>query len=215
VTTPSDLEIQEAEELGSPRAARAKAPSLRPALIVLACAVVVTFGGVAVALVGSGQSPPATVSGLATPVPGVNISAVVASGVLQRIAGGGTPPSDVLGALVVPQGARIGSTTTEDAGVDQYDRSISFQLSTTSGELVKFYQTELKRARWSMLGTYQVAGQGTEVLAQRAGSDGYEWEVGVSVKPVNPAISPSLAGDGQTSATMRLTLRLFEVPDGS
>jgi hypothetical protein len=215
VTTPPDLESKQTEEPESPRRARAQAPSLRPALIVLACAAAVTFGGVAVALVGSGQSSPPSVSGLATPVPGVNISAVDASSVLQRISSGGTPPSDVLGALVVPEGARIGGTTTEDAGIDQYDRSISFQLSTTSGELVKFYQTELKRARWAMLGTYQVAGQGTEVLAQRAGSDGYEWEVGAVVKPVNPAISPSLAGDGQTSATMSLTLRLFEVPDGS
>ncbi len=80
---------------------------------------------------------------------------------------------------------------------------------------MKFYRTELKRARWSLLGTYPMAGSGTEVLAQRSGSDGYEWEVGVLVNPVDPAISPSLAGDGQTSAVMGLTLRLFEVPDGS
>jgi hypothetical protein len=35
----------------------------------------------------------------------------------------------------------------------------------------------------------------------------------VVVTPVNPSISPSLAGDGQTSAVMGLRLRLFEVPD--
>ena len=71
----------------------------------------------------------------------------------------------------MPNGARIVSTTAQDAGVDQYDRSIYFQLDTTSPRtLVKFYRTELQRARWSLLGAYPLARGGTEVLAQRAGS---------------------------------------------
>ena len=215
MTTPPETEAELAEETGPPQFHRAKPPSLRAAFVVLACAAIVTFGGFAVALVGDGQSAPATVSGLATAVPGVNLAAVGASGVLQRIASGGTPPSDILGALVVPNGARIEGTTTQDANVDQYDRAMKFQITTTTSELVRFYRAELRRARWSMLGTYPLAGAGTEILAQRAGSDGYEWEVGVLVAPINPSISPSLAGDGQTSAVMGLTLRLFEVPDAS
>ena len=215
MTTPPDPEAEAAFELGPPQFQRAKPPSLRAAFVVLACAAAVTFGGFAVALVGSGQATPATVSGLATPVPGVSLAAVDASGVLQRIASGGTPPPDILDALVVPNGARIEGTTTQDANVDQYDRGMKFQITTTSSELVSFYRTELKRAHWSLLGTYPVASAGIEVLAQRAGSDGYEWEVGVIVAPVNPSISPSLAGDGQTSAAMGLTLRLFEIPDAS
>ncbi|MGD0943524.1 MAG: hypothetical protein ABR972_04505 [Acidimicrobiales bacterium] len=215
MTTPPDLELQGADELKSARPGRTRPPSLRPALVVLACAAVVTFGGFAVALVGSGQPAPATVSGLATPVPGVSLSAIDASGVLQRISSGGTPPPDILAALVVPNGARIMGTTTQDADVDQYDRAIKLQISTTSGQLLEFYRTELKRARWSLLGTYPLPNAGSELLAQRAASDGYEWEVGVLVTPVNPAISPALAGDGQTSAVMGLTLRLFEVPDAS
>ncbi len=60
-------------------------------------------------------------------------------------------------ALVVPNGARILSTTAQDAGVDQYDRSIYFQLDAKSTELVKFYRTELGRAHWTLLGTYPLA----------------------------------------------------------
>jgi hypothetical protein len=213
VTTPPDLERQQAEQAEPSRPARAKAPSLRPALIVLACAVVITFGGYAVSLFGGGAGP-AVVTGLATPVPGVDLQAVPAAGVLQHISNGGVP-SDVLGALVVPNGARIMGATAQDAGVDQYDRSLELQVTTSSAELLKFYGTELKRAHWSVFGTYPLPGSGSEVLAQRASSDGYEWEVGVEVTPVNPAISPSLAGGGQTSAVMGLTLRLFEIPDGS
>jgi len=205
---------QAAPEPEPPRFIRAKPISLRPALVVLACALVVTAGGFAVALVGSGQSQPATVTGLATAVPGVSLAAVDASGVLQKIASAGTPPSDILGALVVPSGARIIGTTTQDASVDQYDRSMSFQVSTSSEQLVTFYRTELKRAHWSLLGTYQTSKTTTEVLAQRSGSDGYEWEVGAVISPVNPSISPALAGDAQTSAVIGLTLRIFEVSDG-
>ena len=211
-TTP-DVGLELDEGLEPTRARRAEPPSLRPALVVLACAVVLSFGGFAIALIGSRQATPPIVAGLGTPVPGVNLSAVGASQVLQRISSGGTPPPDVLGALVVPNGARIVSTTAQDAGVDQYDRSIYFQIDTNSTELLKFYRTELRRARWSLLGTYPLPSAGTEVLAQRTGSDGYEWEVGVAVTAVNPSISPSLAGDGQTSAVTGLRLRLFEVPD--
>ena len=215
MTSPPVRELPEADDPDQPYFVRAKPPSLRAAFVVLACALAVTVGGVAVALVGSLQTGSPTVSGLATPVPGVNLAAVGASGELGRIQSGGTPPADVLDSLVLPNGAKILGSTAQDAGVDQFDRSMRFQIDTTKQELLSFYRTELKRARWSLLGTYPVASSGSEVLAQRSGSDGYEWEVGVQIAPINPSISPSLAGDGQTSAEMGLTLRLFEVPDGS
>ncbi len=212
-TTP-DLGLDLDEQLGPPRARRVQPPSLRPALVVLACAAVLSFGGFAIALIGSGQAAAPIVTGLGTPVPGVNLSAVGASQVLARISSDGAPPRDVLEALVVPDGARIVSTASQDAGVDQYDRSIYLQVDTSFTELVKFYRAELRRAHWSFLGTYPLPSGGTELLAQRTGSDGYEWEVGVVVTTVNPSISPSLAGAGQTSPVMGLRLRLFEVPDG-
>jgi hypothetical protein len=199
------------------RAPYGKSPSVRPALVVLACAVALTLGGVAVALIGSGQTTPATVVGLGSRVPGVSLAAIGATQVLKRISNDGVPPEDVLRALVVPKGARIISTTDEDADIDQFDRSVYLEVDTTSAQLVKFYKVELKRAHWSFLGEYSVpnAGNGArELLADRAGSDGYEWEVGLVVTPVNPTISPALAGSGQTSPTMGLRLRLFEVPDG-
>jgi hypothetical protein len=214
VTTPPQPEPEPAELPEPTPPAREKGPSLRPALVVLACAVLITFGGYAVSLVGDGSSTP-VVSGLATAVPGVSLQAVSAAQVLQRISSDGVPPADVVSALVVPNGARILGSTAQDAGVDQFDRSIKLQITAGSAELLKFYRIELKRARWSVLGTYPLPGAGSEVLAQRASADGFEWEVGVTVTPANPAISPSLAGGGQTSAVMGLTMRLFEVPDAS
>lgn len=192
---------------------RAKPPSMRAAFVVLGCALVVSVGGFAVALIGSGQSTPTTVTGLATPVAGTGLSAVGAAGVLARIASGGTPPADILDSLVVPSGAHIVGTGTEDASVDQYDRSITFRLSSGTAALLSFYRIELRHFGWRLLGTYATSKQTTELLAQREGSDGYEWEVGAVVSSSNPSISPALAGDGQTSAEASLTLRLFQVPD--
>ncbi len=214
MTASADLGLDLGDKL-DPARARSVRPSLRPALVVLACAVVLSVGGFAVALIGSGQATSSVVTGLAAPVPGVNLSAIGASQVLARISSGGTPPPDILGSLVVPNGARIVATTAQDADVDQYDRSIYFELGSNSTELLRFYRTELHRAGWSLLGTYRLPAGGDELLARRAGSDGYEWEVGVVVTTVSPSISPSLAGDGQTSPVMGLRLRLFEVSDGS
>jgi len=145
-------------------------------------------------------------------VPGVSLSAIGASPVLQRISSGGIPPRDVLEALVVPDGARIVSTTAQDAGVDQYDRSIYFEIGTKSTELVKFYRAELKRAHWKLL-DLPAAERRNRAPCPADRVRRLRMEVGVVVTPVNPSISPSLAGDGQTSAVMGLRLRLFEVPD--
>lgn len=215
MTTTPELGAHPAEALEAPRAPYGRSPSIRPALVVLACAAVVSFGAFATSFIGSGQPAPPTVTGLATSVPGVSLSAVGATPVLKRITSGGFPPKDVLAALVVPKGARIISTTAEDAGVDQYDRSIYLEIDTTSKELLSFYKVELKRAHWSILGTYPVP-SGHEILGRLAGSDGYEWEVGVVITPVSPGdISPSLAGSGQTSPPMGLRLRIFIPDDGS
>jgi len=213
VTTTPDLGLEPAKAPEGPRVPYGRSPSLRPALVVLACAAVVSCAGFAIALVGSGQPAPPTVTGLGSPVPGVNLTAVDAAGVLHRITSAGTPPSDVLSSLVLPNGARIVSTSDDDAGVDAYDRSIYLEVDTSTRELVKFYETELERAHWKLLGSYPNAGAGKELLGQRTGSDGYVWEVGVVMTPVNPAISPSLAGEGQTSPTTGLRIRLFEVSD--
>ncbi len=214
MTTTPDLGFEPEDALEQPPARYGKPPSVRPALVVLACAVVVSVGGFVVALIGSGQSVSKPISGLEIRVPGVSIRATNAASTLRRITSDGSPPSDIVDSLVVPIGARIVSSTAEDAGVDQYDRSIYMDVDAAPGELMKFYKAELKRGQWSLLGEYPISGGASEVLGRRAGSDGYEWEVGVVLTPVTPAISPALAGDGQTSPTTGVRLRLFQIPDG-
>jgi len=76
VTTTSDLGLDPDEGLETPVARRAAPPSLRPAVVVSHMRGRTVGGGFAVALIGSGQSGSIDCHGLATPVPGVNLSAV-------------------------------------------------------------------------------------------------------------------------------------------
>lgn len=210
MTTTPEVQAQEGEALDATRAPYGRSPSVRPALIVLACAAVVSIGSFGLSLIGSG-SPAATVSGLGKPVPGVNLLAVDAATVLKRITTDGVPPKNIVDSLVVPKGALVISTSTQDAGIDQYDRSVYLQIDAPSKEILRFYGVELKRADWSGAGKVY---DDKEVIGEKAGTDGYDWEVGVVVTPVSPgAISPSLAGGSQTSPTAGIRLRLFQIAD--
>ena len=128
------------------------------------------------------------------------------------------PPEDVVKALVVPNGARIISTTDEDAGIDQYDRSIYLEVDTTSAELAQVLQGRAEAGplvvpRGVLRSRTQAAEQGSS-SPTGPGPTATSGRSGVVVTPVNPSISPALAGAGQTSPTMGLRLRLFQVPDG-
>jgi len=207
---PTDRDEGVDPSVAEPLATMRETPSLRPALFVLACVAVVSFGGFALALAGS--SPAASPGPLGSSVPGSALKAVPAAQALERITSPGLPPPDVVGALVVPAGATVTGSAVNDAG---FDRTVTLAVDATTAEVNAFYEVELSRARWSKLGTYSEASGGHEILAKLASSDGYEWELGVVTASVTPAISPALAGGSQSSATTRLSLRLFQVPDGS
>ena len=148
-------------------------------------------------------------------MPGVDLSAVGASQVLQRISSNGAPPGDVLNALVVPNGARIIDTTAQDAGVDQYDRSIYFQRRLQLHRARQVLPSGAEASRLVLPRDLPAAHRRNRLPFAPTGPDPTAtnggWRV---ITTVNPSISPSLAGDGQTSPVMGLRLRLFEVPDG-
>lgn len=183
-----------------------------PALVVLGIVAVVFLGGVALALTSS--TPPSRVlvpAGRST-LPGVAVAALPAGPDLARIASAGQPPADVVDALVVPAGARVTGTRDEDAGVSQYDRSIELSVPATPSELRAFYRAELAHLHWTFLGEVPLdGGQGTEILAKRASTDGYYWEVGVLITPAEPAISPALAGGSGGPTSSALELRILEM----
>jgi hypothetical protein len=135
------------------------------------------------------------------------------------ITSAGEPPTDVVDALVVPSTATVVASSHLDAAVGQYDRGITMTVPASAKSLVSFYTAELKSGGWSVEATQPVSEAdgrtGTEILAQRESSDGYYWEVGVTVRATNPSITPALSGAGSPPVSTSVDLRLLEVPDGN
>lgn len=167
----------------------AKGPALRgPALVVLGIAVVIVVVGLVGAALAPGSGAPARPSLLrqVTLSDGSTLPMTPGSTALHDIVSGGQPPSDVVGPLAVPAGSTPAGTVDEDLTTGSYDRTAEFTTTLAAGEVVDAYRTLLPRLGWHVI--YSGAGMkngrpGTEVLAERAGSDGNEWEVGVVVSP--------------------------------
>jgi len=186
-------------------ARRAPGPSIRPALIVvgLALLVVLVFGiGAALTNNPTPKAPkPAAVKG-------TGLVAEPAAGTLRPIEILGTPPADVLDALVLPKGTHVVSHTPW-SGSTQYSGDMSFRLDSSQAALVDFFHTELHAHGWSIIsvgGAHDEPGA-TEVLAQRGSTDGWFWEAGVVVFPT----TFSHAGTDLT----RFKLELYEMPDAT
>lgn len=187
---------------------------MRPALVVLGIAITLLVLGAVVAL-AAGSSPPATpTAGSGRPVPGMSLRALPARGFVARIAAGGEPPADVVSALSVPVRSRFEAKAVKDRGVDQFDRSVTFSVPVSPAQVEAFYRTELRRAGWRIQSDGR-AGSAYELLADRGGSDGYEWGVGVVVYSVQPVLSPALGGAAQVGPTARVVLSLYQVGDAS
>lgn len=182
------------------------------AAIVLGIAVLIMVSGATVALVGS-TSAHAHASQLGTSVSGVPFRAIPAEPDLAHIESGGEPPPDVIEAMTVPSISTYVGDSNEDAGVDQFEESVTISVPATSASVATFYRKELSGARWSMQFDGRANGN-PELIGQRNGSDGYEWRVAIVISSVNPTLSPALAGSGQTS-TSSVVMTLYQVGDAS
>jgi len=193
-------------------ASRPGSPSLRPAAIVLAIAAVIVLSGAALALVGS-ASAHAPAAQLGTNVAGVPYQAIPAQADLKHIESQDEPPADVVKSLTVPANSKYIGDSNEAADADQYERSISFSVPNPSNTVALFYSKVLAAAHWSLQFNGKAAGD-LELIAQRNGSDGYQWRVAVVITSVNPRLSPALAGSSQTS-TSSVVMTVYQVEDAS
>ena len=190
-----------------PERPRRAVPSARPALVVVGiAAVLVLLFGIGAALTGS-SSPSKPAASATAPVRGATLRAEAATAALRPIERPGTPPADVLHAIVLPAGSTAVSSKPWD-GSTQYSAKMAFHLDTSQAAVVSFYRAELRARGWSISSVGAAAGKkhATEVLAQRASTDGWYWEIGVVVSPTT--FTSASAGD-----RTRFSLDLFEEPD--
>ncbi len=179
-----------------------------PALIVLGIAVVI----VVVGLVGSaivtdtaGKASPTNVHHV-TLSDGTLIALTPATTALRSMVTEGQPPWDILDNLAVPSGSRTTGTVNNAQSAGQFDETVSFATSQAGDEVIDTYKTLLPKLGWQVI--YDGPGlghesSGTEVLAKRGSSDGYDWEVGVVVSPTTAA------------GTTPFSVEVFELSDDS
>ena len=169
----------------------------------LALLVVLVFGIGAALTENATPKPPRSAA-----VRGTGLVAQPATAALRHIEILGTPPADIVDALVLPKGTQTVSHTPW-SGSTQYSGSMSFRLAASQAAVVRFFSVELRARGWSgtKVGTARGEPGATEVLAQRASTDGWFWEAGVVVSPTT--------FNGTGSDVTRFRLDLFELPDAT
>jgi hypothetical protein len=193
---------------------RPSTPSLRPALIVAAVAVVVVLGGVVLALAGTPSARQAP-SGIGRHIAGVRLSAEPAQRVLSHISSAGEPPADIVGSLAVPAGSLYLGKAANDAGVNQFDRQVRIEVNAPLAEVKDFFVAALSQQRWVTRAISAPSPGAFEVIAEKSGSDGYQWRIGITMKGGHALVAPALAGGGGSSWRTTVAIRLYQVEDAS
>jgi hypothetical protein len=172
-------------------------------------ALVLIAGGISAALTDSGSAQPAAAHSMPT-ARGATITAVPGRRKLTSIISGGQPPSDILNVVPLPRGTNVTVGSAVDNTLGLYDHSLSFTVSAPEQRVIDFYRAELKLLKWQLVSQGPPTGgaAGYRIVGQHPSSDGYEWEIGMTV-------APTTFGSGAQSAvqTTSFTLRLFAVSD--
>jgi hypothetical protein len=91
----------------------------------------------------------------------------------------------------------------------QYDSQITLRSDASQGALLAFYVSDMKSQGWQVFDRGPAANDpnALEVLGKLAGTDGYYWEMGVTVQPTAFGHGAPAAGDTP------FTVRLLQEPD--
>lgn len=97
----------------------------------------------------------------------------------------GTPPSNVLPALIVPATTvATGAVSLPNQGAGDFSCTRSFVTAVTPGELLGYYSAQLRAQGWDLFS--QGASNGApQDLFQKAGNDTFYWVIGVTVNSSN------------------------------
>jgi hypothetical protein len=181
-----------------------RAAMLVPGLGVLILGVFITLG-----FVTSNPVQQTKTSDTVHQITGTSLHAVPGESALKVITKSGEPPGNILNAVSIPQGATLVSHQNNSALADQFDAQIELRSDATQGALENFYQHDMKAQGWQIFetGAADHDAGAIEVLAKKAGSDGFYWEMGAVMSATT--FGPSAPPTGDTD----FTIRLFQVPD--
>jgi hypothetical protein len=168
---------------------------------------VLVVGVIGAALTSGGAKPTAAPRSLPT-ARGATISATPGRAALSPIVSGGQPPDDILDAVALPRGTTVTAGSATNNGIGLYDHSLSFRIALPDQRVIDFFRAELGALKWQLVsqGPAPTGTSGYRLVGQHPGSDGYEWEIGVTV-------APTVFGAGSGTGTTPFTVRLFAVSD--
>ncbi len=194
-------------------ARRPPGPSTRPAAIVFGIILAIfVLGFVADDLTSAHHSAAAHHRLAATAVPDTGgLVAEPSSDVLHPILSADEPPADIVSALVVPKGTEVVPHTAAQLGLGSYDATIKVVFPAPEQEAITFVRTELAAGSWAKVSA-GASGSDYLFVDEHPGSDGYEWELGVTLSPTtysSPVAGMSVPATGVTP----VKLRLFAISD--
>ena len=184
-------------------------PSVKLASIVFLLALGITVVGfLAQGFLGS--NPPAPAPSSVATAKGSPLRAIPGAPDLAPLVSGGEPPNDIVNAVVLPAGSLPGAVIDDTAAAESYDEQREFTLYEPQQKIITFFEVELLAQGWKDESKGPAKDQpGYEVLAERAGSDGYYWEIGAVVTATT---FPS-SGPGAKTGVTQFEVRLFQVSD--
>jgi hypothetical protein len=183
--------------------------SLRLAMIVPGIGVLILGAFIGAGFLTSNPVQPTKASTSSFSVPGTPLRAVPAVKVLKAITVSGQPPGNIINAASIPEGSRRTSFENNSTAAQQYDAQITLKVDQSQAAVEKFYAEDLKQQGWQIFSTgpAEHVANGLEVLAKKAGSDGFYWELGAIISPTTFG-----AGAPATGATS-FTLEVVQQPD--
>jgi hypothetical protein len=186
-------------------------PSVKLASIVLGLALLVVVAGL-LAQGFAGPSAPTPAPAFVATAKGSPFKAIPARSDLSPLISDGEPPDDIVNAVVLPEGSIPVTVINNTEAAQSYDEQRIFTLDSSQQKLITFFEIELPAQGWHVESKANAKDQpGFEVLAQRAGSDGFYWEIGAVI---TATVFPS-TGPGAKTGLTHFEIRLFQVSDAT
>jgi hypothetical protein len=173
-------------------------------MIVLGLGVLILAIFVTLGIVSTQTPAPVKTSGAPSAVPGSPLRAEPAGHALAPIITSGEPPSNIVNAVLVPSGSVPISHQNNAAGAGQFDSQVVLRSTDSQGALLNFFASEMHQQGWQVFDRGPAANNpgALEVLGKLAGTDGYFWEMGVTISPTT--FGPGTPANGATHFTVRL-----------
>jgi hypothetical protein len=183
--------------------------NIRAAMIVPGLGLLILIVFIAAGILTSNPIQPTKTSTGSFSIPGTPLRAVPAVAVLKVITVSGQPPGNILNSLSIPQGAKRVSFANNSQAAQQYDAQINLKSDASQAALETFYKKDLQKQGWRIedTGPADHDPNAYEVLGNKAGSDGFYWEMGAVIS------ATTFDSGASASGTTSFSLELIQQPD--